>query len=134
MKFSEYKKTFYEFSAKASDVARYCAFAGMGIVWVFREGQGTSRITTDLIPAAVMFTTGLGLDVLQYFVSAAVWHLFCIYHEKQLDDPSKQDPNLSHSPWLTAPGTCLFYVKMMFVGAGYWYVGKYLWIAWYRIS
>ena len=40
MKLSEYANVYAEFSGKASDVARQLAFAGLALVWLFRESNG----------------------------------------------------------------------------------------------
>jgi len=61
-------------SAKASDVARQLAFAGLAVVWAFRrsefyDGQ-RSFIPGDLLLPATAFAAGLFFDLMQYSFGA----------------------------------------------------------------
>ena len=132
MRLSDYKKDYYWYSGKASDVARSVAFAGVAIIWIFRIAgeKGPQPPETLLLPLALL-AAGLVLDLLQYIWGAATWGFFHRYHEAKLEDP-KLDPPLDHSEKLAWPMHALFVLKLVAVLAGYWGIGAHLWSAWYR--
>ena len=88
MHLSDYKRDYYDFSGKASDVARSVAFAGVAIVWIFRvSGSDGPKPPGSLLLPLALLAAGLGLDLLHYIWGAATWGLFHRYHESKLGDP-----------------------------------------------
>lgn len=131
MKLSEYKKDFYTFSGKASDVARAAAFAGIALIWVFKiDAKPVERPPNELLIPTGLFALALALDLLHYTTGAITWGLFHRLQEKKLAEPT-DDPELSHSPWLVRPLSLLFSLKLMSVMAGYGFVGKYIISTWF---
>jgi hypothetical protein len=103
MKLSDYKKDSYEFSSKASEVARAAAFAGIAVIWVFRISSApVPTLPKELLLPVACFAAGLAIDLLQYVTGAMIWFSFYRYHERRLQSPH-DDPVLTHSPWLSLP-------------------------------
>ena len=126
MKLSEYKEDFYTFSEKASDVSRTAAFAGIALIWVFKiDSKPVPKLPTEMLIPTGLFALGLALDLLHYIMATTIWGLFHRHHEKKLANPT-DDPELSHSPWLTRPLFVLFGLKLVSVMAGYGFVGDYI--------
>lgn len=134
MKLSEYKKDFYTFSGKASDVARAAAFAGIALIWVFKiDAKPLPKLPDELLIPTGLFALGLALDLLHYVTGAVTWGLFHRYHEKNLTN-STDDPDISHSPKLTYPMHALFSLKLIIIMAGYVFVGRYIFNAWVQVN
>ena len=92
MKLKDCRETFYEFSGKLSDNARKLAFAGIAIVWIFKqEENGSYTIPDALKTAMLMFVVSLSLDLLQYIYQTIVWGSFHTYQENKLKHDEKAD-------------------------------------------
>ena len=98
MKLKACRETFYEFSGKLSDNARKLAFAGIAIVWIFKQGEnGSYTIPDTLKTAMLMFVISLSLDLLHYIWQTIVWGSFYTYKEKNLKHDEKAEflaPNI----------------------------------------
>ncbi len=119
MKLSEYKSEYYEYSEKASDVARTAAFAGIALVWVFKiDGQPIPKLPKELLLPTALFALAIGCDLFQYITATAIWGCFHRLHERTLCSPL-DDPDLHHSPWLPRAIIVFFILKLASVVAGY---------------
>ncbi len=134
MRLNDYKKDFYEFSAKASDAARSAAFAGIALVWVFKlDAKPIPHLPRELLAPAGLFALGLASDLLQYVVGTGIWGAFHLYNERRLRNP-QSDPQLSHPVWLPVPVHVFFVLKVLAVVVGYLLLGVYVWRAWHGVS
>ncbi len=118
MKLSDYRETFYEFSGKASDIARQLSFAGIGVIWIFRIGDDKPEFPAMLFPALALFVIALSFDLFQYVVASVIWRIFYRHHEKKLDDIN-DDPELSAPWWINIPAYSFFIGKIALVFGGY---------------
>ncbi len=92
MKLKDCRETFYEFSGKLSDNARKLAFAGIAIVWIFKQGEnGSYTIPGTLKSAMLMFVISLSLDLLHYIWQTIVWGSFYTYKENKLSHDENAD-------------------------------------------
>lgn len=126
MKLAEYRKTFYEFSGKASDVSRQLAFAAIAIIWLFKTdlpGGGHLTIPHALIFPGILIVTALAADLLQYILASLIWRLYYRYLEKKR---LPHDEDIQHSPWLEIPITALFWVKVFLVILAYIFILSFL--------
>ncbi len=134
MKLSEYKETYYTFTAKASDVARTAAFAGIALVWVFKiDAKPIPRLPGDLLLPTGLFTLGIGFDLIHYVAASVIWGLFHRHHEKRLVNRT-DDPELEHSPWLLRIINCLFALKLLCVTSGYAFTILFIVRQWIAVS
>jgi hypothetical protein len=126
MKLSDYMRDSQEFSAKASDLSRQLAFAGIAIIWIFAKQDNSSlTIPKELIRPALLFCISLALDLTQYVVLTAIWTLFHRHHEKKLakvDD----DPELVAPVWFGNVGWVFFWMKISVVATAYGFTLAYL--------
>ena len=126
MKLNDYRETYYEFSGKASDVARQLAFAGIAIIWLFKIRQsGIPKIPNELILPAITLSFTLAFDLLQYVAGTFVWGVFQWYKERQLEDLS-QDPEIESSTKLKWPQFVFFILKLISLIFSYCLIIKYL--------
>ena len=92
MKLKDCRETFYEFSGKLSDNARKLVFAGIAIVWIFKQGEnGSYTIPVVLKSAMLMFVISLSLDLLHYIWQTFIWGRFYTYQENKLKHDEKAD-------------------------------------------
>lgn len=138
MKLSDYKATYRDYSAKASDNLRYVAFAGIGIIWLFHGGGDKeiafpARLPAGLLKPLLFFVAGISFDILQYVLATLIWK----YYFRKLERKAKRsgagrDTEYKHSPWLPAPIDFCFYSKMATVVCGYVFLAAFLWdsISW----
>ena len=118
MKLGECWSTFYDFTSKASTVARYLALGGIAIVWLFRSPAEIARTTPlELMPVIVIFVWALAFDLLHYVLGAAIWGLFCNFQERKMK--STKNPEISVPSWLNAPVNVFFVGKIALVLLGY---------------
>jgi hypothetical protein len=126
MKLSDYRKTYYEYSGKASDVARQLSFAGIALVWVFKlDSKPIPNIPEQLFFPAALLTAALALDLLQYTISAMVWGSFARSQEK-LRSSKEEDPILSAPRFYNWPGLSFFWTKIVVVIWAYMLIFKYI--------
>jgi hypothetical protein len=94
VKLAEYRKTFYEFSGKASDVSRQLSFAAIAIIWLFKNdlpGGGHPTIPHALIFPGILIVTALAADLLQYTLASLIWRLYYRYLEKKRVPPRRRN-------------------------------------------
>ena len=78
MKLPDSLKAYREYSAKASDVSRQLAFAGLAVVWIFKTDvkNGGPKIPTEFVPATIVLILALTFDLFQYVSATVVWGIF----------------------------------------------------------
>jgi hypothetical protein len=122
---SEYRKSYYEFSGKASDSARNLALAGIAVVWIFKIGDaGAFRFPRPLVWALCLFALALALDLLHYTVSAITWGSFHWFKER---GGSKEGSDLKAPRALNWVPLLLWIAKIAAVAVGYVFLACYLW-------
>ena len=132
-KLSNYMEDYYEFSGKASDVARKLAFAGIALIWIFKiETQPTPKIPPDLVLPTALLALTLAFDLLQYVAATCVWGVFQWYHERRIGDTSK-DPEIDAPSLLKWPQFIFFVLKLCTVLLAYIlitiFIAGYMWSA-----
>src|SRR3989442_1239067 len=129
MKLSDYRKDYYEFSGKASEVARQLAFAGIAIVWVFtgtEKGLGP-RPDTHLVLALALFALALGFDLLHYISATVIWGSFQWREDRKLKNP-QEDPHLAAPAYYNYPQLAFFVLKLTTVTVAYVVLIVFLWL------
>ena len=131
MKLSDYRETYYEFSGKASDVARKLAFAGIALVWIFKTSNGpTPKIPSELIFPTGLLVLTLAFDLFQYLAATVIWGFFQWYEERKLNDIN-DDPELSSHPCLKWPQNTFFVLKLTSISLAYVLLFTYIWRIWF---
>ena len=127
MKLSDYRQVYYEFSGKASEIARNLAFAGIALIWVFRVGETAPRVPEPLLLPAVALVAGLTFDLIHYVWATVAWGTFHRYHEKRA---TERDPELDAPAWINRVTTTFFVAKLLSVSTAYVFILLYAWGQW----
>ena len=84
MKLVDTRNAYESLSSKASDIVRQISFAGVGLIWIFKTGGGTSlSLNPTLLKAALFIFLALLFDYLQYISGATIWFLYFRYKERK---------------------------------------------------
>jgi hypothetical protein len=134
MKLSDYRQTFYDFSAKASEVTRKLAFAGIAIVWIFKASENSSpKVPIELyLPTALLVLT-LALDLLQYVSATIIWGVFQWKEERKLQDIN-DDPELGAHPLCKLPQNVFFLLKIIAISLAYFTLSEFIWRVWFCLK
>ena len=123
MKLSGFKEAYQVFSAKASDVSRQLAFAGIAVVWIFKTGDaGNPKVPGELIPPLICLSCALACDLLQYVMQAMIWGIFHRLKEKT----HKENEDILAPRVLNWPPLVMFSIKVILVILGYTLLVLYL--------
>lgn len=124
MRLQESREIYAALTQKASEVSRQLAFAGIGIVWVFK-GSNTSSvmIPKDLAWPAIAAILALFFDFLHYFLSSA---LCGTYHRRKVRQFALNEEKDFYPPRIVIlPGELFFWCKLIATGAAYVGLGLY---------
>lgn len=110
-------------TAKASDVVRQFAFAGIAVVWLLRSANAAEPIPTALIPALALFGIALTCDLMQYVFGSAIW---AIYYRKKLKQQVAETAEFQEPWFITLPAYALFGAKIILSIAAWAVVSCYL--------
>jgi len=126
MKLNEFKEDYQWFSGKTSDVVRQLAFAGIAIIWIFKQDGEPPIIPRALLWPIILLAFSLAADLLQYVSATIIWGSFHRYHEKN----NPKDRDIKASPKLNWPTNFLFYTKIFFVIWAYVSMINYIFEQW----
>jgi hypothetical protein len=123
MNIAGYLKAYQDLSGKASDVSRQLCFAGIGLVWIFKQEKANQTVVAgELHVAAAALAIALTFDLLQYIYSAAVWGAFHRIHEHDADE----EKDIQAPIWFNWPTLALYWGKLLFAFAAYIVIIEYL--------
>ena len=120
----DFRNAYYESSGRASEIARQISFAGIALIWLFRDEKlGLLSVPNKLLVPAMLLVIALFFDLLQYVVGAAIWGWFARHHEKL---GKQQDATLSAPHFFNWPAIFLFWSKHALVLAAYFLIFKHI--------
>jgi hypothetical protein len=120
----DFRDYYYDHSAKASEIQRQIAFAGIAVIWIFRTGSGVDyRIPLQLITSTILFVASLASAFLQYLTASIMWGLYT--RIKELKGITDTD-DFKAPRWINWPGNTFFFLKFLFVIIAYYMLLKYL--------
>ncbi len=124
MKLKEALESYYEYSRKTSDIARYLGLAGLGIIWIFRI-QTTNKLALprELILPTSLLILGLVLDLLQYIVGTIIWGA---YHRLKEKMGVKENEEIRAPRQLNWPTLTFFWAKLFPILIAYYLILSYL--------
>jgi hypothetical protein len=126
MNLEKCRKTYYEFSGILSNNTRKLAFAGIAIVWIFKQEKEGSYVIPDALQVAMlMFVISLSLDLLHYTWQTIVWGRFHSYKEKKLNHDENVD-FLAPSVFKNVANV-IFWLKVVAIVPGYIILLRFLW-------
>lgn len=126
MKLEQYRGAYYEYSGKASDIARQLGFAGIALIWAFKtnNSDGSFSLAPELLLAGALIVAGLSFDLLQYVVAAVIWGTYSRHKEKQ---GIKSGSNLDAPRYFNWPGLAFFTLKIVSILSAYVVLFCFLW-------
>ena len=125
MNLDDAKAAYETLSGKASDIVRQISLAGVGLIWIFKSGTGSSlSLDEPLLRASFFIFLALLLDFLQYISGTTIWFLYFRHREKI---GTKQADEFLAPPQLNWPTWALFYLKCIAMLIAYgWYIVPFL--------
>jgi len=104
-------------SGKASDIIRQLGLAGVGLIWIFKVSSGTSfALEPKLLRGFFLIFLALTLDLLQYLVGTATWHIYFCKKENENVGRAKE---FKAPRWINLPTWTLFWMKAAAMFAAY---------------
>jgi hypothetical protein len=128
MKLDAIKECYHYYSGKASDLVRQIAFAGIGIIWIFKIDQsGTPILSHEFIMPIALLLAALFFDFFQYFYGSVLYDASYRWRESQKQKGNlKEDHNFKTWPKLLWPMDACFYLKSVLLIAAYVILAKHL--------
>ncbi len=134
MTLKEIREDYVRYSANVSELSRNLSYAGIGVVWIFKQSMPEDAIETTFmnsIPVElrwplILFIVVLILDLLQYVIQTAIWYPYYTKYKEQHKDEKEDDVNLQEPesyniiPW----GFWIF--KLIIVVIAYILMGLFL--------
>jgi hypothetical protein len=117
MNLQGYRETFYTFSGKLSDVCRQLAFAGIGVIWLFKKDSPSGlSIPRELFVPGAFVVAALAFDLLQYALGSAIWRIFYLRQEQQ---NVGEDVDIDHGAGWELPIWIMFCLKTICIAVAY---------------
>lgn len=110
MKLKDAREAYYEYSKKASEVARSLAFAGIALIWVFKtDANGIPKVPDDLLLPTALLAASLAFDLLQGVAGSVIWGPF--HRLKEREREPGDDPEIDAPAWINWPTLFFFWGK-----------------------
>lgn len=119
MKLKDCRDRYKFYTGKLSDLVRHFGYAGIALIWLFREEKdGILKIPEEFLQAAFAIILVLSLDFLQYLSGSIAWGIYQRYKEKNI----KHDENKEFlAPrWINWPAITFFWGKVIGVLTSYY--------------
>ena len=124
MKISDIRDEYRKSSGNVSERVKQLAFAGIGVIWIFRVGDKNGGIfySPQMLWPLLMFVASLACDLLHYLYKTLVaGFLNSRYYAKYGDN----DKDVFVSPRWGRPAAFFFWTKALLTISGY---GFLLWL------
>jgi hypothetical protein len=124
MKLEEIRNAYEELSGMASKINRQLAFAGIGILWIFRVSTGEqTSMPAGLLWPAILLVFSLGIDILQYLFQSVQWYIFYICKKNK---GVKENEEVNEPECHNLIAWSLFVIKIIAMLSAYWFLFSYL--------
>lgn len=134
MKLSEFRKDKDTLTGKASDVSRQLAYAGIAVVWIFKQTEnGVSSVPKEFLLPIFLFAASLAADLMQYVyagIAVSIFHRRKELSKNRVDE--KSDPEVKAPKQINWATWFLYGLKIVCVMVGYVLLLQYLAAAWVR--
>jgi len=128
MKVDDYKKVYENASGKLSDINRYIAFAGIGLIWIFTKTETSQIVPRELTFPAILLVVSLAFDMLQYAYKTIAWYIVFRCKEKEIEKKkiNREEWSSEHSTRLNIVTWTCFWIKIILVFLAYIFILKFL--------
>jgi len=134
MTLKEIREDYVRYSTNVSELCRNLSYAGIGIVWIFKQSNSDDKLTVlfmNSIPenlrwALILFIAVLVVDLFQYVLQTGIWYPYYKKYKKlHLGEDEEnvilQEPeNYNIVPW------AIWIVKLLLVIVAYTMMGCFL--------
>ena len=134
MTLKEIREDYVRYSTNVSELSRNLAYAGIGIVWIFKQSNTNdellstfmSSIPSELKWPLILFIVVLILDLFQYVIQTAIWYPYYAKHKEIHKEEKEDDVNLQEPEIYSAIHWCFWVFKLLFVIIAYFMLGMFL--------
>lgn len=134
MTLKEIREDYFHYSANVSELSRNLSYAGIGVVWIFKQATSKETVNTAFMNSIpdelrwplILFVIVLILDLFQYVIQTAIWYPYYVKHKKLHQGENEDDVNLQEPekyniiPWI------FWLVKLITVVVAYVLMGCFL--------
>ena len=134
MTLKEIREDYVRYSANVSELSRNLSYAGIGVVWIFKQSASENAIETTFmnsIPVElrwplILFIVVLILDLLQYVIQTAIWYPYYTKYKELHKDKKEDDVNLQEPESYNIIPWCFWIFKLIIVIIAYILMGLFL--------
>lgn len=134
MTLKEIRDDYVRYSTNVSELSRNLAYAGIGIVWIFKQSStGDEDVSTFMssIPCElkwplILFIVVLILDLCQYVIQTAIWYPYYAKHKELHKNEKEDDVNLQEPEIYSAIPWCFWLFKLIMVMIAFFLMGLFL--------
>jgi nucleoside permease NupC len=114
-KLQDFLDDVYLYSENASTVNRQLSFAGIAILWIYKNPENSPVVlVSELVLPLLLWVISLGLDLIQYLFGTIAWLIFFERKEKKFNSKDLKNPNNLTSPiWITRTIDVIFVFKCL---------------------
>jgi hypothetical protein len=124
MKLADARSAYDYFSGKASDIVRQLGFAGIAIIWVFKEEVGGEiQIPQLLLWAGLLIILTLAFDLVHYAAGTLVWGAF---HRSKERAGVSEEVEFAAPAAINWPGLVFFWSKILCIALAYVLLGVFV--------
>jgi len=110
LKLKGYRESAEYFSKQASDLNRQLCYAGIAIIWIFRQGASDAlSLPKCLYLPLILFAVALAFDLLQYLSGYLIWDKF---HKSKEKEGKREDDEVLSELSLQRRINIFFYLKI----------------------
>jgi hypothetical protein len=130
-KLDTYIGEFYNFSGKVSDITRNLAFAGIGLVWIFKNGtiKNLIQVPSQLLFPLIFFISCLCLDFCHYIFKTIALFIFYKKLENKLNKGKIDEDYIEKSEYPQYIETCswiIWVLKILCIIIAYIFIFSYV--------
>ncbi|MGE0566616.1 MAG: hypothetical protein AB7O73_01595 [Bacteroidia bacterium] len=123
----EYKQDAYELAKKTSEISRQLAFAGIAIIWIYRNPDPNPILLQGgLLLPLFLWILCLSIDLVHHFFGALAWYIFFQIKQHQFNAGAlKKTDDVGGPFWVDYFATALFIIKVTLNIWAYIELGKF---------
>jgi hypothetical protein len=124
MRLADARAAYTDYSSKTSDIVRQLGFAGIAVIWLFRD-EVPDRVIVDrpLLWAGIFIIAALTFDLLHYVAGAIIWGS---YHRRKELAGCSEDDEFEAPPVLNYPTLVFFWGKVALIAIAYGFLAASL--------
>lgn len=134
MTLKEIREDYVRYSTNVSELSRNLAYAGIGIVWIFKQSSTGNEIASAFMSSIpnelkwplILFIAVLILDLFQYVIQTAIWYPYYAKHKELHKNEKEDDVNLQEPEIYSAIPWCFWLFKLIIVIIAYFMMGLFL--------